>query len=303
MMRDLVLGLEVVLADGTVLTSMNKMLKNNAGYDLKQLFVGSEGTLGVVTRAVLRVFPKRPNVKICLCALRDYDAVIALLNSARVHLGDKLTAFEAMWPDFYQLATEGRGRRAPIAAQHGAYVLLETMGRFSDDMDGELATFVESAFEEGVIEDAVIAQSLAENDDLWSVRDSVGEFQRSLGPFIAFDVSVPIGDMGNFVDACGRKLAAAFPQTKVVFFGHIADSNIHICVATGALDIHALDTVVYDCVAEFSGSISAEHGIGLLKRAFLDRSRTSAEIETMRRLKRALDPNGVLNPGKVISVA
>jgi FAD/FMN-containing dehydrogenase len=300
MMRDLVLGLEVVLADGTVLSSMNRMLKNNAGYDLKQIFIGSEGTLGVVTRAVLRVFARRPSVQTGLCAVRDYASIVDLLALARARLGDTLTAFEAMWPTFYDLGTRGLSRRAPIEGGHGAYVLLESMGVDVAEDERKFQSFVEAALAQGCIEDAVIARSGADARDLWAVRDSSAELQRTLGSYFAFDVSLPVGDIGRFIESCGSRLAQRWPQATMAWFGHVADANIHLCVSGAGVAQHELDTLVYDCVADFGGSISAEHGIGLLKRDFLDRSRSTAEIATMRLLKQALDPRGILNPGKVL---
>jgi FAD/FMN-containing dehydrogenase len=300
MMRDLVLGLEVVLADGTVLSSMNRMLKNNAGYDLKQIFIGSEGTLGVVTRAVLRVFARRPSVQTGLCAVRDYASIVELLALARARLGDTLTAFEAMWPTFYDLGTRGLNRRAPIEGGHGAYVLLESMGVDVAEDERKFQSFVEAALAQGCIEDAVVARSGADARDLWAIRDSSAELQRTLGSYFAFDVSLPVGDIGRFIESCGSRLVQRWPQATLAWFGHVADANIHLCMSGSDVTQHELDTLVYDCVADFQGSISAEHGIGLLKRDFLDRSRNTAEIATMRLLKQALDPRGILNPGKVL---
>lgn len=306
MMRDLVLGLEVVLADGTILSSLNTMQKNNTGYDLKQLFIGSEGTLGVVTRVVLRLFPKPSSVQTALCAVKDYEAVVRLLGIAKARLGATLAAFEVMWPSFYRLATDGGGRRPPIGHGHGAYVLVENMGTDPERDDSQFQTFVESAFTAGVVDDAVVAQSLQDGRDMWAIRDASGEFSRTFWPYVGFDVSVPIGRIGTFVDACTARLAARFPTAETVWFGHAADSNIHICVRVRGADPqpeHEIDEIVYDCVGEFAGSISAEHGIGLLKRAYLGKSRGREEIATMRLLKRALDPGNILNPGKIFEVA
>jgi FAD/FMN-containing dehydrogenase len=302
MMRELVLGLEVVLANGTVINAMNDMLKNNAGYDLKQLFIGSEGTLGIVTRAVLRLFPRTTSVQTALCAVGDYDATLALLRLAKARLGADLAAYEVMWKDFYQLGTSGLGRRAPVAGEYALYVLVESMGT-DENRDGpRFQEFVESAFERRIIADAVIAQSIKESQEIWAVRDSSGDLQNTLGPYIPFDISLPIRSIGRFVEDCRRRIADRWPGVMAAWFGHIADSNIHICVATrnGPAAEHELDELVYDCVAEYKGSISAEHGIGLLKRDFLDRSRTAESIAAMRLLKQALDPNSILNPGKVL---
>jgi FAD/FMN-containing dehydrogenase len=291
-----------VLANGTVINAMNDMLKNNAGYDLKQLFIGSEGTLGIVTRAVLRLFPRTTSVQTALCAVGDYDATLALLRLAKARLGADLAAYEVMWKDFYQLGTSGLGRRAPVAGEYALYVLVESMGT-DENRDGpRFQEFVESAFERRIIADAVIAQSIKESQEIWAVRDSSGDLQNTLGPYIPFDISLPIRSIGRFVEDCRRRIADRWPGVMAAWFGHIADSNIHICVATrnGPAAEHELDELVYDCVAEYKGSISAEHGIGLLKRDFLDRSRTAESIAAMRLLKQALDPNSILNPGKVL---
>ncbi|MEZ5650503.1 MAG: FAD-binding oxidoreductase [Burkholderiaceae bacterium] len=301
MMREQVLGLEAVLADGTVLSSMNRMLKNNAGYDLKQLFIGSEGTLGVVTRAVLRVFPKCPDVQTCLCAVRDVDGVLALLALARHDLGDTLSAFEVMWPSFYEYGSAALDGQAPLPAGHGAYVLIETEGVAGGAGERAMLALLEAALERAIVADAVAAQSLAQRRQIWAVRDSSGQLQNTMGPYIPFDISVPIGEMGPFVAACEADLRSSFPTARWVFFGHVADSNLHICVTRADVDPDSLDRLIYDRVATVGGSVSAEHGIGLLKRDYLDRSRSAAEIEAMRRLKRALDPNGILNPGKVFA--
>jgi FAD/FMN-containing dehydrogenase len=291
-----------VLANGTVLDTMNVMLKNNAGYDVKQLFIGSEGTLGVVTRAVLRLFPLTNSVQTALCAVADYDAALALLRLARERLGADLSAFEAMWADFYRLGTVALGRRTPVAEGHALYVLVESMGT-DVALDAErFQAFVESAFEDGVVADAVIAASLKESQEIWAIRDSSGELKRCLGPFVPFDVSLPIRSIGRFVEVCRRRMAERWPGLSTVWFGHIADSNMHLCVARldGADFEREVEELVYDCVREYQGSISAEHGIGLLKRDFLDRSRTPEAIAAMRLLKTALDPNAILNPGKVL---
>jgi FAD/FMN-containing dehydrogenase len=303
MMRELVLGLEAVLADGTVVNSMNTMLKNNAGYDLKQMFVGSEGTLGVVTRAVLRLFPKPTNAQTALVALKDYAAVVAFLRLARERLGATLSAFEAMWPDFYRLGTEAMSRRAPLPSGQGLYVLVESMGVDAEYDAHQFQSFVEQALGDGIVEDAVIARSLKEAREIWAVRDSSGDLPQTFWPYVGFDVSVPIGDIGRFIDDCRGRLVRRWPQVGTLWFGHVADSNIHICVrleGAASQPQDEIDEIVYDCVEDFAGSVSAEHGIGLLKRAYLDRSRSAAELSLMRALKQTLDPKGILNPGKVL---
>lgn len=303
MMRDLVLGLEAVTADGTVISSLNKMQKNNTGYDLKQLFVGSEGTLGIVTKAILRLFPKPRSTATALCAVTDYEAVVRLLALARSRLGANLSAFEIMWPLFYRAATEGLERRAPLPHGYYAYVLVEAMGTDPDNDQNHFQAFVEAAATDGVIEDAIIAKSMKEIDEIWGMRDSAGELGHLLGHLIGFDISIPVGDIGRYLDTCTDRLRQRWKDVVVVCFGHVADSNIHLGVRVPNMaeqPEREVEEIVYNCVAEFNGSISAEHGIGTHKLAYLDRARRPAEIAMMRTLKAALDPQGLLNPGKVL---
>lgn len=303
MARDLVLGLEAVLADGTVLSHMNMMLKDNTGYDLKQLFVGSEGTLGVITKAVLKLFPEPRTTNTALCALKDYDAVLKLLGHMRRNLGANLSAFEMMWPDFYERMTSGLAHlTTPLPHGHGAYVLIESQGTSPDTDKDHFERVLGAALEEGVVDDVVIAQSETDALRFWAVRDSSGEFRAVFWPHVGFDVSIPTGEIGRFVESLKETLHARWQDTQTVFFGHAGDSNVHIGVKVveGEQPEEEIEQVVYRAVSEWHGSVSAEHGIGTLKRAFLHYSRTPAEIATMGLLKSALDPRGILNPGKVL---
>ncbi|KAB0609346.1 FAD-binding oxidoreductase [Castellaniella defragrans] len=303
MARDLVLGLEAVLMDGTVLSGMNKMLKNNTGYDLKQLFIGSEGTLGVITRAVLRLFPQPRSRCTALCALTDYDAVVRLLNHARAGLGPHLAAFELMWPDFYQLVTSSLpSLPTPLPHGHGAYVLLESMGTDPRADQARFEAVLGEALMSDVVQNVVIAQSEAHVAALWSIRDASGELQRIFWPHAGYDVSIPTGDLGGFIQACTRAVKKRWPGARTVFFGHVGDSNIHIGVKVDEDPFPEpdIDRVVYGLVRDWGGSVSAEHGIGVLKRPYLGYSRSAAELAAMRALKAALDPLGLLNPGKVL---
>lgn len=302
MMRESVLGLEAVLADGTIISSLNKMLKNNAGYDLKHLFIGTEGTLGVITRLVLRLHPKAPVACTAICALRDYDAVLKFLHHTKSGFGGTLAAFETMWPDFYRLATVGLERTPPVPLGHGVYVLLETLGT---DEEGDRARFedvIGQALEDDVIQDAVIAQSSKESRALWTVRDAPGEFHKVYWPQVALDISVPTGEIAALMVDLRERLVARWPDIQTVFFGHVADSNLHLSarLAVDPMPVHEIEAIAYAVVGERKGSISAEHGIGMVKREFLHYSRTPEEIALMRTIKRAMDPKNTLNPEKVI---
>jgi FAD/FMN-containing dehydrogenase len=305
MTRQSVLGLEVVLADGTVISSMSKMLKNNAGYDLKQLFIGSEGTLGIVTRAVLALVSKPAWSGLAMVAVSNFDAAMTCLTMARRMLGPGLSAFEVLWPDYWRMVTDNvPGRRDPFSEKHGFYFLIEASG-VSEERDGTaFRSFIEEAFEAGLVEDAVIAQSLAETERLWAIRDASAEIEAVLGDHESFDVSMSPALLGAYVDEVRTALAQAFPGGKAVFFGHAADGNIHIMASVpggAAKDRHRLEAIVYDRTQQRSGSISAEHGIGALKTGWLAHSRSKAEILLMRKLKKVLDPDALLNPGKVLS--
>jgi FAD/FMN-containing dehydrogenase len=300
MMRDLILGIEAVLADGTIVTSLNKMLKNNAAYDVKQLFVGSEGTLGVVTRAVLRLFPNPASLCTALCAVADFDQVYDLLRRARSDLGGTLCAFEVMWPAFYRRAIVGR-RNVPLGPDFGAYVLIESMGSDPIRDSDRFNEFVERAGAHGVLADAVIARSVGEGFALWSIRDASGDIIKELAPLANFDVSVETGRIGAFAEECGDRLQARLAGAAAICFGHLADGNLHLFVTATARPFpeREIETIVYGCVRDWGGSISAEHGIGLVKKPYLGYSRSPAEIAVMKSLKTALDPRGILNPGKV----
>ena len=303
MARDLVLGLEVVLADGTVLRHLNTMLKDNTGYDLKQLFIGSEGTLGIITRAVLKLSPQPKTTNTALCALNSYDEVLKLLTYVRKNLEPNLSAFEMMWPDFYERMTTGLSHLTkPLPDGHGAYVLIEAQG-ISPKTDREyFEQVLEETLELEITKDIVIAQSESDAIRLWNIRDSSGEFRAVFWPHVGFDVSIPTAQLGNFVESIKSQLIDRWEKTQTVFFGHVGDSNIHIGVKVvdGPQPEEEIEDFVYSIVGEWNGSISAEHGIGTLKKAFLHHSRTNEELEIMRLLKKTLDPNGILNPGKVI---
>jgi FAD/FMN-containing dehydrogenase len=307
MTRDLVLGLEAVLADGTVLKGVRKYIKNNTGIDLKQLFVGTEGTLGVVTRAALRIFPAPAEQQVALCALESFDSVRAFLALARARLAGDLTAFEVMWNEYYRLTTElVKGVAAPLPTNHPFYVLLESSGSDAGRIRADLEAMLEHALEQGIILDATIASSGAASAAIWRIRDSSVELGRAIGPNgVGFDISLAIDRMEAFADTIKRELKSKIDKDAyAIVFGHAGDGNLHVNAKyPAAVDKNdEVTKLVYGITADFAGSISAEHGIGLLKRPYLKLSRTEEEIETMRTLKRALDPHQILNPGRIFTV-
>jgi FAD/FMN-containing dehydrogenase len=299
--RDQVLGLEVVLASGAVLTSLGKMVKNNTGYDLKHWFIGSEGTLGVITRAVLRLHPQRAARHTALVALDHYDAAVSLLRRLSTRFGNDIGAFEIMWPDFYDFGVALTGARSPFADAHPLYALIEHASFDAADDGERFAAALSEALEAHAIRDAVIAQSMADARALWAVRECTAEFPVKMDP-INFDVSLPIGEIGTFVDRCRVALDRQWPGNRSYFFGHIGDSNLHLTVdghSVPGVAHHAVYAFVYEMLGPLHGSVSAEHGIGSLKREFLPISRSREELAAMVAIKRALDPHGILNPGKL----
>lgn len=294
--RDNVLGLEAVLADGTVISSLNRLRKNNTGYDLKQLFIGSEGTLGVITRAVIRLQPLPVGKATALVALSTYDAAVQLLARAQAGLIG-LTAFEIMWDSYFSFSSQGEGLKL-FDRPHPFAVIIEQSG--TPDAEA-LETFLGAALEDGLVEDALIAQSEKESRQFWAIRE--GAAYDRLAGLINFDVSIATGRLGEFAEMCEQALRARYPDAHIAFFGHMGDGNLHIAVSTGSSDaatLHAIDGITYGVVRAFEGTISAEHGIGLLKRDYLSYSRSPAEIALMRAIKQALDPRNILNPGKVL---
>ncbi|ACG77097.1 FAD/FMN-containing dehydrogenase [Phenylobacterium zucineum HLK1] len=301
MTRDQVLGLEVVLPDGTLVPGLNRLLKNNTGYDLKQLFIGAEGTLGVVTRAVLRLRPRPAARGTAFLAVDSFEALPKLLRRLDADLGGLLSAFEVMWPGFYELVTTPPAQgRPPVPAGHAFYVLAEMLGGDPEHDPARFEAALTGLLEEGLIADAAIARSHAEAERMWALRDDVMQTGR-FGPPAAFDVSLPIRHMPAYVEGVRAELAARWPDSPLWVFGHLGDGNLHLIVGAVPADAHAeIDRIVHEPLAPLGGSVSAEHGIGLRKRELLGLSRAPAEIALMRTLKGALDPRGQLNPGKIV---
>lgn len=298
MTRDLVLGLEVVLADGRVLNLLNKMIKNNCGYDLKQCFIGSEGTLGVITRAILKLAPLPGETTTLLCALPDYASAVSLLRRVQRSVGTP-QAYELMWQDFFRLGVSWlENPVAPLSQDYPLYVLLESAAPRE-----LLEQTLEDAITAGEVVDAVLASSQTQARALWKIREATGEFPLRMTP-LNFDVSLPIGQIGDFAELCRQRLEQRWPGNRSVYFGHIGDSNLHLTVDCDSLPqpapVFEIEELVYTAVGELGGSVSAEHGIGLLKREFLHHSVSHEARQAMQQLKDCYDPNGILNPGKIL---
>ena len=304
MTRELILGLEAVLADGTIISSMNKMLKNNTGYDLKQLFIGSEGTLGIITKLVLRLKEKPSSENTALIACDSFEKVKKLLKHFDSGLAGSVTAFEVMWKEFYTLVTTAPAKsKPPIRQDYPYYILVEYSG-FDQKIDSaHFNSLLEDGLEKDLISDAVIAKNTKERADLWGIRDDV-EQQFRLGPIKIFDVSLPINDMEAYLENSKKLFAEKWKEFHFVVFGHLADGNLHIIAGVNQDDkdsMNQIENCIYEPLRDINGSVSAEHGIGLEKLPYLDISRNKEEINLMRTLKKSLDPNNILNPGKIFN--
>ncbi|MEP6997046.1 MAG: FAD-binding oxidoreductase [Betaproteobacteria bacterium] len=307
--RELVLGLEVVLADGEVWDGLRGLRKDNTGYDLKQVFLGSEGTLGIITAAVLKLYPSPRTSSTAWVAVADVAAAIALLRTMRQAIGDRLTGFELVSSDCIALARAQFPSLPHPLPGHAWYVLLQ-----ADDvavhspLGAEIEATLGEAIETKVALDAVIATSEAQAAGLWALREHIPDAQKREGPNIKHDISVPIARIPTFLARAQQALDAAFPGVRYVVFGHLGDGNLHYNLSAppdmdAALFIEhtaSATAIVYDLVNEFGGSFSAEHGIGQMKRDAMLRYKAPIELELMRRIKHALDPHATLNPGKVV---
>lgn len=302
MTRDNVLGLEAVLSDGTIMTSLNQMIKNNAGYDLKQLFIGTEGTLGIITKLVLRLREATTEEDVGFVGFETYDQVTGFLKHMDRSLGGTLSAFEVMWHDYYDLVTTAPAEnKPPVEKKYPYYALVESLGARSGKEAFEHA--MEQALEQSLIADAAIAQTGNDRAAMWAIRDSVEHFFR-YGPAQLFDVSIAIRHIGTYVEQVKALLKESFEKHYCFTLGHIGDGNVHfaICVPEATTETQSLiEHCVYTPLEPYGGSVSAEHGIGLEKKQYLRMSRSEQEVQLMRKLKQTLDPNGILNPGKIFA--
>jgi FAD/FMN-containing dehydrogenase len=307
--RDLTTGLEVVLADGRIVNSLSKLRKDNTGYDLKNLFIGAEGTLGVITAAALKLFARPRSRATAFVGLADPERALDLLQLARERIGQGLTSFELM-PRIgleFSLAYLP-GSRDPLGKRHAWYVLIEASSQVESGLEEAMTDLLGEALERGIIEDASLAASLDQRDAFWAIREALSDAQRPQGGSIKHDVSVPVGAVPAFLSEASAAVAAFMPGARIVAFGHLGDGNIHFNVsqplgadkAAFLAEWGAMNAIVHEIVARRSGSISAEHGIGQLKRELLALTKDPAALDLMRRIKATLDPNGILNPGKVL---
>jgi len=304
--RALVLGLEVVLADGTVLNSLRSLRKDTAGYDLKQLFVGSEGTLGIITAATLRLFPDPGELSTALVGIESADMAVDLLGNLKSALDDRIESFELVSQRVFGLVTRHiDGARLPLADEYPWYVLIETAtGGNAEVLEDALAAATVCE----LLADAVIAKNEKEAAELWRLRHSISEAERQDGKALKHDISVPLSRMQEFLARGDKLLARLRPDAKLVAFGHVGDGNLHYNVVLPrdmsaeewAREGERVSRGIYDLVHELGGSFSAEHGVGQSKRAWLGEYRAGPELELMRKLKTTLDPSNILNPGKVI---
>lgn len=303
MMRDQVLGVEAVLADGRVISSLNQMIKNNTGYDLKQLFIGSEGTLGVITRLVLRLRERPTSCNTAIVCAQDFDQMVRLLRHVDQGFGGLLSAFELIDNGFYAVNTGAGKHAAPLPGDKPYYAIIEMLGSYQE-RDAELfETVLGEAAERGYFDDAVLARSEAQRQQIWSIREDLENVVREYQPFYAFDVSLPVGDMQAYIAAVTARLKGRWPEGKIAFLGHMGDGNLHVAIgAGGAGDRHMVEDCVYEPLRPIGGSVSAEHGIGLEKKPWLDVSRNAAERGLMAELKNLLDPGNILNPGKIMDM-
>lgn len=309
--RELCLGVEVVTAEGEIWDGLRALRKDNTGYDLRDLFIGAEGTLGIITCAVLKLFPRPKAQLTCLAALPSRQTATALLRIAQQQCAANLSAFELISPICLQLVARAFPALTPPFREfsHASYVLLEVSSHESEAHAQQLLQSVfDSAMAQGCMSDAVLANTLAQAQGLWQWRELISAAQKSAGNNIKHDISLPISKVNEFMTVCETALQAAFPGCQVVCFGHLGDGNLHynvsaplgVSAAEFFLHQEAINEIVHQHVAQLNGSISAEHGIGALKRTQLPRYKSALELRLMRQIKQALDPHNLMNPGKVL---
>jgi FAD/FMN-containing dehydrogenase len=307
--RSHALGLEVVLADGRVLNNLNKLKKDNTGYDLKNLFIGSEGTLGIITAAVLRLVPRPRSVETAYAGVPSPQAAVDLLNLAIERTGGGVTSFELMARSGIEAVVKhDASSRDPLASPHPWYVLIELSSQARSGLRGTLEDILAEGHARGLVLDATIADSLEQAKAFWRIREMFGEVQRHIGASIKHDVSVPVAAVPGFIAEANAAVTKLIPGSRPLPFGHVGDGNIHYNVTQPEgsdkekflARWDEVNAVVFAVVKKFGGSISAEHGVGVMKRDILPQYKDPVALDLMRTLKRTLDPNNILNPGKVL---
>ena len=308
--RDLVLGLEVVLADGRIWNGLGKLRKDNTGYDLKHLFIGSEGTLGVITAAVLKLFPKPDHIATLYCGMTSPKSALDLLALAKKRMGPSVTTFELLPRLSIEMSVVHMGGREPLTQNHDWYVLMELSSASDPHLQERCETLLAEALEHDIIQDAVLATSLDQRNAFWRLREMLPEAQGFEGGSIKHDISVPLSDVPDFIERVDAELLAWMPGCRPMPFGHLGDGNLHYNIAQPVgMDKKAFmdrreeaHAIVYKHVKAVNGSISAEHGVGRLKKHLLPDVKDPVALDLMRQLKRTLDPNVILNPGRVIDL-
>lgn len=303
MTRQMVLGLEAVLPDGRIVHSMKKVLKDNSGYDLKQLFIGAEGTLGVVTKVILRLVEAPKSRVSAFVGLEDYSQVVSLLKYLEKNLGGSLTGFELMWQNTYHTMIDALNhQQAPLPPEYPYYVFVECLGMDAQKEYDRLEVLIGQALEDGHIADATLVASERDLNHLWQIREDVSILAAQGKYDQHFDISLPIPDIGHLIAAMQSQLEALPAVSHAFAFGHVADGNIHFIVGkkdTTDATREAINEIIYAPLKAYNGSVSAEHGIGLHKKDYLYTSRSEVEIELMKSIKHLLDPKDILNPGRI----
>ena len=308
--RDLVLGIEVVLADGTIINQLGSLRKDNTGYDLKHLFIGAEGTLGIITAATLKLYPRPKSIYTAFVGLDNPDQALKFFNIAKNDAGSMLTAFELLPKIGLEFSLRHLdGSRDPLTSRHPWYVLLE-LSITTGSVDGAslIETIFEQAFAQNLLNDAVLAGSIEQGRQFWALRHGLSDVQRAEGGSIKHDISVAVSDIPEFLERALKAVEKAIPDCRPCPFGHMGDGNLHFNISqpVGADRAEFLarweevNSLVHNIVIELNGSISAEHGIGQLKREILKQAKDPASLRLMHILKKSLDPNGIMNPGKVL---
>lgn len=298
--RDLVMGIEVVLPDGTALNMLRRLIKNNTGLDLKHLFIGTEGRYGIITKVMLRLFPKPERRYSALLAMNSFEQITSLLKFARSTM-PQLSSFEVMWKNYIVVASEVTESAVPFDGEYDYYVLVEIEGADNEGLEADFQSFLENALTENLADDAILPQNLSQSQALWTIRDAAAESMRARAPYVAFDIGIPLKDMPRFIEEVETAIAASYPSIECQLFGHLGDGNLHLTTARmREEDFIPVEELVYQITQRYNGSITAEHGIGVIKKPFLHYSRTPEELQLMEQIRQLLNPNNILNNGRVI---